>query len=460
MLRGMVATVLVASGLLIPSATTAADDRPNVVFIVTDDQRWDTLWAMPTVQSELVGKGMNFSNGFVVNASCCPSRTSMLTGEYSHSTGVYTNNDDTFGGFPAFNDESTLATWLDDAGYETALFGKYLNRYSDPSYVPPGWDHWTAQMGGPYYGYRLTDGLGGTTEYGSDEGDYATDVLADRADQFIRDVEPGDPLFLWFAPPAPHWPADPAPRHIGTFADLEEWRPPSYNERDVSDKPRYIQRLSRLNWLERSELDGLRVLQYQTLLSADEAVGQLLAALEDSGRLNNTIVIYVSDNGLHWGEHRWNALKRLPYEESIRIPYVVRYDPVTAGSATVEERLVANIDLAPTVAELAGLEAPGAEGESLVPLLDQSASEWRGDFLVEHMGTNKPPSYCAVRSEGALYVRYADGAQEYYRLAVDPYEERNVAGRERFGLDVRAMKDRAKELCDPTPPLFSWRTSR
>ena len=202
------------------------------------------------------------------------------------------------------------------------------------------------------------------------------------------------------------------------------------------------------------------MLQYQTLLSADEAVGQLLAALEDSGRLNNTIVIYVSDNGLHWGEHRWNALKRLPYEESIRIPYVVRYDPVTAGSATVEERLVANIDLAPTVAELAGLEAPGAEGESLVPLLDQSASEWRGDFLVEHMGTNKPPSYCAVRSEGALYVRYADGAQEYYRLAVDPYEERNVAGRERFGLDVRAMKDRAKELCDPTPPLFSWRTSR
>ena len=206
----MFASLALLCTFLAAPAARASDGRPNIVLIITDDQRWDSLWAMPTLQSELVGKGATFINGFVVNPLCCPSRASILTGQYSHSTGIYRNRPPQ-GGFADFVDDSTVATWLDAEGYQNALIGKYFNGYDSPAYTPPGWDEWGAKLGNPYYDYELTDGEGGTTGYGDSETDYSTDVLAVGADDFIRGANPEDPIFLYFSVGAPTATADAPP---------------------------------------------------------------------------------------------------------------------------------------------------------------------------------------------------------------------------------------------------------
>ena len=194
--------------------------QPNIVVILTDDQRWDTLSVMPNVEAKLVGHGITFTNAFVENPLCCPSRASFLTGKDSHTTGVFTN-DDPYGGFAHFDDSATLATWLDDAGYDTFLTGKYLNQYWDTGglYEPPGWDGWRAfASSSPYFNYDVS--LDGTAveSHGSDPSDYSTDVIAGYADDMIRTASAQDPLFLWVAPYAPHGPSIPAPRDAGTMA--------------------------------------------------------------------------------------------------------------------------------------------------------------------------------------------------------------------------------------------------
>jgi N-acetylglucosamine-6-sulfatase len=188
-------------------AAPARAAQPNIVLIVTDDQRWDTLAHMPTVQSELAGRGVSFENGFVTNPLCCPSRASILTGAYSHTNRVYMN-DGFMGGFNGFRDESTVATWLDDAGYETALVGKYLNGYPG-SYVPPGWDRWVAftKTGYCRYGFNID----GEDFPITDQTTYSTDFLSQEAVSFLQAAP--RPFFLYFAPFAPHEPATPAERH-------------------------------------------------------------------------------------------------------------------------------------------------------------------------------------------------------------------------------------------------------
>jgi N-acetylglucosamine-6-sulfatase len=442
-----------------PDVSLVAGSRmsPNIVYIVTDDQRWDTLWAMPSVQSELVAHGVVFSNAFVVNPLCCPSRASVLTGTYSHTHTVY--NGIGLGG-DVFDDSSTVATWLDSAGYQTGLVGKYLNGYVTASYVPPGWDRWVAfisQRGmGSYFNYSLTvDGL--VVQYGAEESDYSSDVLAAEADSFIRAADPAAPVFLYFSPNAPHGPYIPAPRHVAQFSDLEPWRPPSYNEADVSDKPEWVRRTRKLGSAYQEKLDGIVKDQYRTLLAVDEAVAIIMAALADTGRLSNTMVLLSSDNGYLWGEHRL-IHKRAAYEESIRTPLVVRYDPLTSVPGTVAN-LVANIDYAPTFAELAGFAPPDVEGMSLLPLLSDPELPWREDFLVEYRkggGVPKAPSYCAVRSEGFSYVVNDTSEEELYDLASDPYQLGNVAADSTWASELAALRTRAQELCDPPPPGFAF----
>ncbi|MBA2536033.1 MAG: sulfatase-like hydrolase/transferase, partial [Actinobacteria bacterium] len=204
---------------LVPPSAAAQAPRPNIILVFTDDQRADTLWAMPNVQNALVDKGVSFSNAFVVNPVCCPSRVSTLTGGYSHSTGIYRNSPP-YGGFRAFDDSSTIATWLKGAGYRTGYVGKYMNGYRATPYIPPGWDHWVAMEGG-YYNYTLnTEGT--LTSFGAAPEDYSTDVFAAEAISFVEDT-PG-PFFLMFSPFAPHSNAAPAPRHANAFSDLEPWR--------------------------------------------------------------------------------------------------------------------------------------------------------------------------------------------------------------------------------------------
>jgi len=426
-------------------------DPPSILLIVTDDQRWDTLWAMPGVQRSLVEPGVSFSESFTTSSLCCPSRVSMLTGAYPHTTGVY-RQAPPHGGFKSFEDSTTIATQLDDAGYRTGYFGKYVDSYQSDAlsgYVPPGWDRWVAFVHAEYFDYGLT--IDGTVQrYGLAPGNYSTDVLADQTEDFIRGSE--GPLFAIFAPAAPHAPAIPSPVDEGKFDDLRAWRPPSFNEEDRSDKPRYVQVLHRVGPDRTEYVDTLRRNQYRSLQAIDRAVDHLLGAMEDTGRLDDALVIYTSDNGLLWGEHRW-IKKEVPYEEAIRIPLIVRADAMVGEGGRTDDHLVANIDLAPTMAEAAGVELPNADGKSLLPLLQGRSGEWRRAILIEHLrGTNPVPTYCAVRTAHHLFASYETGERELYDLDADPLQLRNLAGTAP-GLEAR-LETTLRSLCDPPPPGF------
>ena len=459
----VVALAMAASSCAVAaSAANPADSKvavghaPNIVLILTNDQRFDTLWAMPTVESQLVAKGIEFTKGYISNPVCCPSRSSILTGLYSHTTGVYTNDpSQPYGGFPAFHDGSTVSTWLHDDGYRTALIGKYLNGYSG-SYVPPGWDRWFVTWDGHgYYDYQANSD-GTVTTHGSASTEYSTDVLARQATDFIGSTQDAQPLFLYFAPHAPHAPATPAPRDAHAFSKLEPNRPPNYNEADVSDKPAYIRDEPQLSGEAAAAVDRFRRDQYRTLLATDRAVASILDALTASGRISNTMIVFMSDNGMLWGEHRW-ANKLVPYEESARVPFVVRYDPLIAAPRT-DGHLVVNIDLAPTFAQLAGVDTPAVEGRSLLPLLTSSEAPWRTDFLMEHlrMDVGGVPTYCAVHSERYVYVDYITGEEELYDLARDPFELQNEVENATYKDTLGAMRDRLEQLCRPRPPGFQF----
>jgi N-acetylglucosamine-6-sulfatase len=470
------ALALAAVGLVVPmlspsgssqaesrGAAAPAAARPNIVLILTDDQRWDTLWAMPNVQSELVNRGIVFNNAFVVNSLCCPSRASILTGKYSHTHGVYANGGP-HGGYRQFHDEdNTVAVWLNDAGYRTGLMGKYINGYITTD-VPPGWDRWAAfymDKGGDgsyYYNYNLNVD-GSLVYYGRDEEDYSTDVLAAEADSFIRTAPTGEPLFLYFAVEAPHLGAEPARRHKSAFRNLPPYRPPNYNEPDVSDKPAWLQARPQLNQEERDLIDFQRKKEYRTLLSVDDAVGTIVDALTETGRLYNTLIVFTSDNGLAWGEHRWNK-KQTAYEEAIRVPLVARYDKALADGMS-DDHLVANVDFATTFAAAAGVPAPEAEGMDLRPLFTNPDTPWREDLLIEHLqtlGASEIPTYCAVRDislqpEGFLYVSYLDtGEEELYDLKTDFYQLENLVSDPDYAAELDQLRDREAELCDPLPP--------
>ena len=247
-----------ARPLISGNAGPAVSTPPNIVLILTDDERWDEMVNMPTVQSDLVAHGIDFTNAFVTNPSCCPSRTTILTGKYSHGTDVYTNKPP-HGGFPTFEPEegSTLATWLHGGGYHTGLFGKYLNEYtvSDVPHVPPGWDSWAALTFGAdetgpegYYNYTLSVGNstdGGTPEFhGTGFKQYSTDVLGQKATDFITNAPSGQPLFLYFAPYAPHSPTKVPKREKNACPGLTWTNPPSFNESSatLNSKPKYARR--------------------------------------------------------------------------------------------------------------------------------------------------------------------------------------------------------------------------
>jgi N-acetylglucosamine-6-sulfatase len=445
-LAAFIATLCLASPV-----AAQGEEPPSILLIVTDDQRWDTLWAMPEVRRSLVARGVTFSESFTTSSLCCPSRASILTGSYPHTTGVYRQTLP-HGGFKSFDDSTTIATALRAGGYRTGFFGKYLDSYQSDAlagYVPPGWDRWVAFVHAEYVDYGLT--IDGTVQrFGLGPHDYSTDVLATRTEEFIRESD--GPVFAIFAPAAPHDPAIPTPVDEGTFGDLPPWRPPSFNEPDASDKPEHVRAFVPLGPDRIEHLEALRRNQYRTLRAVDRSVGRLLDALEDTGRLDDALVIYTSDNGLLWGEHRW-VKKEVPYEEAIRVPLVIRADAIPGGAVRTESHLVANIDLAPTIADAAGVPLPGADGRSLLPLLEQREERWRHAVLIEHLrGTNPIPTYCAVRTARYLFVSYVTGEQELYDLEADPFQLRNRAG-SAPGVQAR-LETVLDRLCDPRPPGF------
>jgi arylsulfatase A-like enzyme len=470
-----------ANEIAIPRPTDALP--PNIIVIVTDDLDARSVACMPHVQSLLAQEGVTFANAFVTTPLCCPSRASILRGQYAHSHGVLSNAGDN-GGFPAFyrlgDEDSTVATWLQDAGYRTALIGKYLNRYpkgAKESHVPPGWDEWSAftssdeDEGGSYYsGYALNKD-GTMVLYGQQPSDYSTDVFAAKATDFVdRMVAASEPFFLYIAPYAPHGPSTPASRHTGTFANVGAPRVPSFDEADVADKPAWVQAFPALDDDQIALIDDRYQRRLRSLLAVDEMVASLVETLGTAGVLDNTYIVFTSDNGYQLGEHRLPLGKQSPYDESIRVPLIVRGPGVAAGA--VVDSIALNIDLAPTFAELAGASpAVFVDGRSLVPLLDSDLpAEWRHGFLVEHYDRTVPgqwgasgpipvaatpededqealqlelaleegdaiagvapidsPPYLALRTEQYLYVEYANGERELYDMQTDPYQLRNLA---------------------------------
>jgi len=405
--------------------------RPNIVFILTDDETVEGLEVMPNVHRLLAEHGVLFDNAFVTTSLCCPSRASILTGEYSRHTGVYDNSPPN-GGVTAFNDDSTIATWIHHAGYRTGYVGRYLNGYESlgaKSFVPPGWDDWRglATVKGPTQ-FTLNEN-GHLVNYGPDPSDYLTYVIQRRAIDFIRAKR--GPFFLNVGTLAPHFPTIPAAEDAGSFANAPAYRPASFDEADVSDKP-WGASVPPMTVGKIQYVDLLHRNTFETLLAVDRMVAAIVHELDRRKELDNTVIAFASDNGFLWGEHRLIG-KIWPYEKSIRVPLIFRAPWISKGR--VDHRFALNVDLASTFAQLAGAKVGlPQDGRSLVPLLRGDRVSWRSDFLIEYLGSVPgfepipAPRFEGVRTDRYKLIVYHDGTRELYDLVNDPDEMRSVAG--------------------------------
>lgn len=436
----------------VSSAAPPGPSRPNIVIIMSDDQRWDTATPqfMPNLNADLVPNGITYTNAFVPDPACCPSRASTLTGNYSFTTGVWSNAG-RFGGFDAFNArgnaDETIATDFEAAGYRTGLIGKYLNGYPEGryGYVAPGWDTWFALGTGWYYNYYAADNGAQSRLYGSSPADYSGRVLTNEAIEFIQRPPASKPFLLYLAFEGPHatsprtQPAIPDPRDVGRFGLVwPNGQPPSYQERDVTDKPAYIQR-SATRW-NRSQVDELHVAQENATYSLDRSIGAIWDALPD-----HTYVLFVSDNGFLWGEHHWQG-KLVPYNESLRVPMVLAYKGPTPSipAGTTDTRLALNVDYLPTLESLAGVSpVPGhtVEGQDLL-------TQTRTAFPIGmESGHGNVPTYCGVRSVTAAYVRYTTGEEELYDEVNDPFELANQVDNPDFASQLAELRGEAQVMC-------------
>jgi arylsulfatase A-like enzyme len=469
MRRTVLVSVAVALAVLLLSGVwgsaareaRALTTRPNIVFILADDMRKDDLRYMPKTRNLLRDKGMSFSNAFVSHALCCPARATIMRGQYAHNTGVWTNSGSS-GGLQAYRanglEQDNVTTRLDVAGYRTGLFGKYLNGYN-AAYVPPGWDRWFATWG-DYFRYDVND-QGTIKHFGADASDYKTDVLRRETEAFIgTSTAQGKPFFAYVAPKAPHNADElgkpvPAPRDRHTYDGLKAKRPPSFNEKNVSDKPPWIRQLPILGDAKKAEIDDRHEKRAESLQAVDDLVAGVVGKLKDKGVLGNTYIFFTSDNGWQEGEHRLDFGKWRPYEEDVRVPLLVRGPGVAAGRQT--QRLTLNTDYLPTFTHLAGAQRPGyTDGRSLRPVLEGTVGSWRTAVLLEaaRNDVNFPnaPAYRGIReSGGAKYVEYAGGKRELYHLGRDPYELNNryPATKPSAGLVSRlqALKTCAADSC-------------
>lgn len=436
---------------LTPS-TAPYSSKPNIVFVLTDDLSTNLVRYMPHVLA-LQQTGMSFTNYVVTDSLCCPSRSSIFTGQFPHNTGVFTN-DPPDGGMTVFRarggEKRSFAPALQRAGYRTALMGKYLNGYAvgarvgglPEDYVPPGWSRWAAGAGAyREFDYSLNQDHQ-IVEYGSDPQDYLTKVVAELGTGFIRSaVADRVPFMLELATYAPHAPYTPEPRDADSFLDLRAPRAPSF-ARIPTAAPKWMNELKPLNRRKVADIDRIFVKRVESVQSVDRAIGALETTLRRTGQLRNTVFVFSSDNGFHLGEHGLRAGKKTAFTTDVRVPLVIAGPGIKAGS--VDDHLVQNIDLAPTFEELAGLTVPATvDGRSLVPLLHRSATEWRTIAAVEHHGpvtrpgdpdaqardAGNPPSYTSLRGPDWAYTRYVDGSREYYDRRHDPDELVNIAGR-------------------------------
>lgn len=479
--------------------SNAPTKRPNIIFILTDDLDVASIAFMPKLQELLVKQGATFNNFFVNVSVCCPSRATISRGQYTHNTKIFSNKppDGGYETYHANGDEnSTIAVWLQNAGYRTMHAGKYLNGYPNTvaqTFIPPGWTEWySAVKGNPYSEYKYTlNENGKLVEYGTKPEDYGTDVYARKTIEFIqRSVKAGKPFFASINPYAPHGPSTPAPRHEKMFADAKLPRSPNFNEADTSDKPSFVKSRPLLTERQIARIEGEYRKRLQSLQAVDEMIEHLIATLQSSGQLDNTYLFFTSDNGFHLGNHRLDYGKLTPYEEDSRVPLIVRGPGVPAGVKL--DHIAGNIDFAPTWAELAGAKTPDfVDGRSLAPVLKSNPialENWRQCFLLQRgdprgqgsddaeddetgfdlrppemagllepwdrlpdeMAGNapqaaRPANYQAIRVQQYTYVEYANGEKELYDLRVDPYQLNNLAAKADPAL-LKELSARLNEL--------------
>lgn len=454
--------------------STASRPRPNIVFILIDDLRWDELGIaghpyIKTPNIDRIGReGALFRNAFMTTPLCSPSRASFLTGQYANTHGITDNVDRS----AASHQLKTFPNLLHQSGYETAFIGKWHMGNDDQP--RPGFDRWVSFKGqGTYLDAELNEDGKSVRSSG-----YITDVLNRYAVEFIRRRH-DKPFMVYLAHKAIHPEVTqnndgsvnlndaerfiPAPRHEKAFAGETIPRRPNYG-RAPADKPALMRTIGNLPALGLATVTPDRAIleRQRTILAIEDGVGEILKALEQTGQLENTIVVFTSDNGYFYGEHGLSVERRLAYEESIRLPLLVRY-PKLIKPGTVRNEFALNIDLAPTLLSLAGVAVPrNMQGQSLVPLLQGAQPVWRNSFLIEYYSDKVFPriaqmGYKAVRNQRWKYIHYLelDGMDELYDLKTDPFEMKNLAREPAAQTTLEEMKRELERLLRETKGISS-----
>ncbi len=424
------------------SAGSTRAKHPNIVFILTDDLSMNLLQFMPHVL-QMQKDGVTFTNYFVTDSLCCPSRSSIFTGRFPHDTGVFKNTGED-GGYSAFrkngNEQVTFATALSAGGYRMAMLGKYLNGYRPfHDSVAAGWKTWAvAGNGYPEFNYVLNQD-GKVVRYDNKPTDYLTDVLSGIAVRFIKE-QADVPFLIEVATFAPHAPYVPAPRDANAFPSLRAPQTGAFNAAPDANAPKWLRSHRALSDADVAAIDRDFRKRAQSVLAVDKMIGELQAAVAAIGEEKNTYFIFSSDNGYHMGEHRLMPGKMTAFDTDIHVPLVITGPGISAGHTA--EEIVENIDLCPTFTEIGGASPPPtADGRSLITLMHgQTVSDWRKSALVEHHGPNRDPkdpdhpalrsgnptTYEAIRGRTWVYVEYVDGEREYHNLIIDPDELRNT----------------------------------
>jgi N-acetylglucosamine-6-sulfatase len=419
-----------------PAKQSPAGSRPNIVLLMTDDQSLSDLAVMPQTRRLIGDAGATFRRAFSNYPLCCPARATVLTGQYPHNHGVM-GNEPPWGGYTKYVDEQdSLPVWLQAAGYRTALLGKYLTGYprrGQATYVPPGWDDWQVPVDGTFnYEYRTVNENGRLRKYHQ----YQAGYLADRAAQVIREQDPRQPLFLWASFLAPHAgdPLDPddtpvmgrekrltpyvEPKHRDAMRTARVPGGAASNEADMSDKSPFMDKPKLLP----DELSEAYQQRLESLLSVDEAVARIVAALRARKMLDNTLLVFVSDNGFLVGQHRWYH-KVFGYEESIRVPMLMRGPGIRPG-AHVDQQ-VSLADLSATIVAAAGAK-PGHQLDGVdLPRLVADPSLLRNRAMVLEAGgwpfEHEQRLYRGVRTaDDFVLLEWYDGTREAYDLSRDP----------------------------------------
>jgi arylsulfatase A-like enzyme len=425
--KGLLAASLVVAAVAahapVPQAAARADLRPNVLIILTDDQRArGTYQMLPKTMELFRSEGTWFSNSFATTPLCCPSRASIYTGKYAHNHGV-TDTDRV----AELDESTTIQAYLHAAGYSTAVVGKY--RTGGPII---NFDRWSTMW--PKHEYINSrfdlDGLIHRVHR------YSTDFIASQAIDYLDELAPRrDPWYMVVSVYSPHSPALPAARDRG--AAIEPWvQDPATLEEDVSDKPSAVRRVVARVAGQKKLTRRMRARQLRSLLSVDDAVHRIFSEL-DALQESNTLAFFLSDNGYLWHEHGLRK-KSWPYDDSVRIPLFMRWPGHVLGGG-IDDEIAANIDLAPTIYDAVGI-TPSVEMDGL-SLFDPSE---RDEIMLEYWGPRPGRTWSSLRSADYQYVEYDNGEREYYDLRNDPWQLENLlaAGNDSGYLDVESLSQR------------------